>query len=69
MLFRQEVFVRNTRFMLNAYMLCCCCKSIGRAYDDIEYFDPLVFCKDKIYEYQQVQSVYVTGMGMKKKCY
>ena len=38
-------------------MLCCFCNSIARAYDDIEYFDPPVFCNDNIYEDKQIQNV------------
>ena len=49
--------VINRHFILNAYIVCCFCNSIARAYDDIEYFDPPVFCNDNIYEYQQVQNV------------
>ena len=60
LLFKQEVLLRQTTFVLNAYIVCCFSNGSGRAYDDNEYVDPSDLQNDNIYEYQQVQSVYDT---------
>ena len=36
---KQEVLLRQTTFVLNAYIVCCFSNGSGRAYDENEYFD------------------------------